>query len=120
MPPENHHIGCSRGSIVISLALSNRTSITVPAPTSLTATLNSNGSITLSRNAPNDGSVTRYQVLRRRLQKGESALTVYVSDTGSTATTCTDTGTDVNGGGKVDHVGGLVADSPSSTSCRRP
>ena len=25
-----------------------------------------------------------------------------------------------NGGGKVDHVGGLIVDSPSGTFCRRP
>ena len=26
----------------------------------------------------------------------------------------------VNGSGKVDHVGGLIVDSPSGTFCRRP
>ena len=90
--------------------LSNQASITVsgppddppenqdppPAPTGLTATLNSNGSITLNWSAPNDDSVTGYVVLRRRPQQGESSLTIYVSDTGSTATTYTDTGTDLD------------------------
>ena len=87
--------------------LSNQVSITVlapvevqqdppPKPTDLTATLNSNGSITLNWSAPNDDSVTGYVVLRRRPQQGESSLTIYVSDTGSTATTYTDTGTDLD------------------------
>ena len=88
---------------MISLALSNRTSIAVPAPTSLTATLNSNGSITLSQNAPNDGSVTSYQVLRRRLQESEGTLTVYVSDTGSTATSYTDTAAVYRSGSNATH-----------------
>ena len=56
------------------------------------ATLNADGSITLSW-TPDDASVTGYEILRRRPQAGEDALTVYVSDTGSTATTYTDTGT---------------------------
>ena len=64
------------------------------APTDLTATLNADGSITLSWTAPDDGSVTGYQILRRKPQEGEDALTVYVADTGSAATTYTDTGAD--------------------------
>ena len=32
-----------------------------------------------------------YQILRRRPSKGENALSILVSDTGSTATTYTDT-----------------------------
>ena len=62
------------------------------APTSLTATVNADGHIVLSWTAPNDDSVTGYQVLRRRPSEGESALLVYVADTQSTATTFTDTG----------------------------
>ena len=46
----------------------------------------------LSWKAPNDDSITGYQVLRRRPGEGESALLVYVADTESTATTFTDTG----------------------------
>ena len=46
----------------------------------------------LSWTAPNDDSITGYQVLRRRPSEGESALLVYVADTESTATTFTDTG----------------------------
>ncbi len=63
-----------------------------PAPTSLTATVNADGHIVLSWTAPNDDSITGYQVLRRRPSEGESALLVYVADTESTATTFTDTG----------------------------
>ncbi len=62
-----------------------------PAPTGLTATVNADGHIVLSWTAPNDDSITGYQVLRRRPGEGESALLVYVADTESTATTFTDT-----------------------------
>ena len=61
-------------------------------PTNLTATVNVDGHIVLSWTAPNDDSITGYQVLRRRPSEGESALLVYVADTESTATTFTDTG----------------------------
>ena len=63
-----------------------------PAPTNLTATVNSDGHIVLSWTAPDDDSVTGYQVLRRRPGEGEATLLVYVADTRSTATTFTDTG----------------------------
>ena len=63
-----------------------------PAPTSLTATVNADGHIVLSWEAPNDDSVTGYQILRRRPTEGEATLLVYVADTQSTATTFTDTG----------------------------
>ena len=62
------------------------------APTSLTATVNADGHIVLSWTAPNDDSITGYQILRRLPSEGESALLVYVADTESTATTFTDTG----------------------------
>ena len=62
----------------------------------LTATLNSDGSITLTWSAPDDGSVTGYHVLLRRPKEGEKALIVYVSDMGNTSTTYTDTGTDLD------------------------
>ena len=61
-------------------------------PTGLTATVNADGHILLSWTAPNDDSITGYQILRRRPGEGESALLVYVADTRSTATTFTDTG----------------------------
>ena len=62
-----------------------------PAPTNLTATVNSDGSVTLTWEAPDSDSVTGYQILRRRPYEGEKTLLVYVADTGSTATTWTDT-----------------------------
>ena len=62
-----------------------------PAPTNLTATVNTDGSITLSWAAPADATVTGYQILRRRPQAGETTLLIYVEDTGSPATTYTDT-----------------------------
>ena len=61
-------------------------------PTNLTATVNADGHIVLSWTAPNDDSITGYQILRRRPSESESALLVYVADTESTATTFTDTG----------------------------
>ena len=69
------------------------TSTPPPAPTNLSVTLNEDGSLTLNWTAPSDDSVTGYQILRRRPQMGEDTLLVYVSDTGSTATTYTDTST---------------------------
>ena len=56
-------------------------------PTNLTARVNTDGSITLTREAPDDDSVTGYQILRRRPTQGEDTLLVYVTNTGSTATT---------------------------------
>ena len=63
-----------------------------PAPTNLTAVVNADGSVTLTWDAPDDDSVTGYLILRRRPYEGERALLVYVENTGSTATTFTDTG----------------------------
>ena len=71
-----------------------------PKPPNLTAVVNDDGTVTLSWNAPDDDSITGYQVLRRRPSEGEKGLLVYVEDTGSTATTFTDT--DVTAG--VRHV----------------
>ena len=71
-----------------------------PAPQNLTAVVNKNGSVTLVWDAPDDDSVTGYQVLRRRPTMDEDTLLVHVEDTGSTATTYTDS--DVTGG--VRHV----------------
>ena len=58
---------------------------------SLTAVVNDDGTVTLSWDAPDDDSVTGYQILRRRPSEGEKGLLVYVEDMGSTATTFTDT-----------------------------
>ena len=62
-----------------------------PAPTNLTAVVNADGSATLTWEAPDDDSITGYLILRRRPYEGEQSLLVYVADTGSTATTWTDT-----------------------------
>ena len=64
-----------------------------PAPTSLTGTVNDDGSITITWTAPDDDSVTGYQILRRRPQWGETELEVYVDDTGSRETSYRDTTT---------------------------
>ena len=62
-----------------------------PAPETLTAVENANGSVTLTWDAPNDDSVTGYRILRRNADAGEHSLSVYVPDTGSGATSYTDT-----------------------------
>ncbi len=64
-----------------------------PAPTHLTATLNEDGSITLTWRASNDDTITGYRILRRRPEVSEDTLLVYVEDTGSTAITYTDVNT---------------------------
>ena len=58
------------------------------APENLAAAEN-DGSVTLTWDAPDDDSITSYQILRRG--EDENALSVHVEDTGSTATTHTDT-----------------------------
>ena len=64
-----------------------------PAPTDLTGTINDDGSITLSWTAPEDDTVTGYQILRRRPKWQETELEVYVDDTGSRETSYRDTNT---------------------------
>ncbi len=59
-------------------------------PHNLTGAANADGTVTLSWDAPNDDSVTGYQILRRRPREGENTLLVHVNDTGSTATEYTD------------------------------
>ena len=59
-------------------------------PHNLTGAANADGTVTLSWDAPNDDSVTGYQILRRRPGEGERTLLVHVNDTGSTATEYTD------------------------------
>ena len=61
------------------------------APQNLTAEVNEDGSVTLNWDAPDDDSITGYQVLRRRPAEGENTLLVYVEDTGTTAASFTDT-----------------------------
>ena len=60
------------------------------APSNLRGVANADGTVTLSWDAPNDDTVTGYQILRRRPREGENTLLVYVNDTGSTATEYTD------------------------------
>ena len=60
------------------------------APRNLTGTANSDGTVTLRWDAPNDDSVSGYQILRRRPREGENTLLVLVNDTGSTDTEYTD------------------------------
>ena len=62
-----------------------------PAPPNLTGVANSDGSIILSWDAPDDDTITGYQILRRRPTLGEDELLILVADTGSTATSYTDT-----------------------------
>ena len=69
-----------------------------PAPSNLTAVENAAGSVTLAWDAPGDDSVTGYRILRRNADAGERSLSVHVPDTGSTATSYTDT--DVAAGAK--------------------
>ena len=64
---------------------------TPPAPRNLTAVVNGDGHIVLSWDAPDDDSITSYQILRRRPTLGEDTLLVYVADTQSPAATYTDT-----------------------------
>ena len=59
-------------------------------PRNLTGVANADGTVTLSWEAPDDDSVTGYQILRRRPTEGENTLLVFVEDTGSAATTYTD------------------------------
>ena len=58
---------------------------------SLRAAANADGWVTLYWNAP-DEDVTGYRILRHRNSLGELDPLVYLADTGSTATTYTDTG----------------------------
>ena len=60
-------------------------------PQNLTAVVNEDGSVTLRWDAPDDDSITGYQILRRRPAEGEDTLLVYVENTGNTDTNFTDT-----------------------------
>ena len=60
------------------------------APRNLTGAANADGTVTLNWDAPDDDTVTGYQILRRRPREGEQTLLVHVNDTGSTATEYTD------------------------------
>ena len=60
------------------------------APRNLRGAANADGTVTLSWEAPDDDTVTGYQILRRRPTEGENTLLVHVNDTGRTATKYTD------------------------------
>ena len=60
------------------------------APRNLRGAANADGTVSLSWDAPDDDTVTGYQILRRRPTEGENTLLVHVNDTGSTATKYTD------------------------------
>ena len=83
-------------------------------PGNLTGTANTNGTVTLTWDAPEDASVTGYQILRRRPTEGENKLLVHVDDTGSTATEYTDE--DVAPG--VSHIYRVKAVNPVGLSKR--
>ena len=85
-----------------------------PTPQNLAATVNDDGSISLTWDAPDDDGITGYQILRRRASEGEDELLVYVEDTGSTATIFTDR--DVTSG--VRHVYRVKAINEASLSGR--
>ena len=59
-------------------------------PLKLKGVANADGTVTLRWEAPDDDTVTGYQILRKRSSRGEQTLLVHVNDTGSTATEYTD------------------------------
>ena len=87
----NHEALTSEGTEVVTSTESENPVEPPLAPQNLVGTVNSDGSITLTWEAPSDDSITGYRILRRRPTEGEDTLLVYVADTQSTATTYTDT-----------------------------
>ena len=86
-----------------------------PAPTNLAATVNEDGSITLTWDAPDDNTITGYRILRRLPDEGEEGFTVIEADTDTTATSFTDT--DVKSGARhVYRVKGINANGPGKRS----
>ena len=65
------------------------------APTNLTGDMNSDGSITITWNAPENDTVTGYEILRRQPQENEPQMLTHVANTGNANTTYTDTDTDL-------------------------
>ena len=63
-----------------------------PAPLNLTARANADGSVTVSWDAPDDDSITGYQVLRRHPGEAEYSMVESAVHTGGTETTYTDDG----------------------------
>ena len=75
----------------VTVTITNVVDTVPPALANLTATVNDDGEVVLSWDAPDDDSITGYQILRRRPTEGEDTLRVYVENTGTTDTTYTDT-----------------------------
>ena len=63
-----------------------------PAPLNLTARANADGSVTVSWDAPDDDSITGYQVLRRHPGEAQYSMVESAVHTGGTETTYTDDG----------------------------
>ena len=61
-----------------------------PAPFNLTARANGDGSVTVSWDAPDDDSITGYQVLRRHPGEAQHSMVESAVHTGGTETTYTD------------------------------
>ena len=61
-----------------------------PAPANLRATAYTDGSVILSWDAPDDDSITGYQIMRRHPGDSEGTTVETLLDTGSTETTYTD------------------------------
>ncbi|MYB77252.1 MAG: hypothetical protein F4X83_09185, partial [Chloroflexi bacterium] len=66
----------------VAISITNVAEAPPPAPQNLTGTVTHN-SVTLSWDAPDDTTVTSYQILRRRPDHGETELLVHVADTES-------------------------------------
>ena len=63
-----------------------------PAPLNLKAKANADGSVTVSWDAPDDDSITGYQVLRRQPGEAQYSMVESAMHTGGTETTYTDDG----------------------------
>ena len=81
----------AQDTATVTVTVTNVVDTVPPAPTNLSAVVNGDGSITLTWDAPDDDTVTGYQILRRRPPAGETTLLVYVENTGNTLTAFTDT-----------------------------
>ena len=83
-------------------------------PRNLSGAVNADGTVTLSWRAPAGGTVTGYQILRRRPQQGERGFSVLVADTASAATEFTDTEVSLG----QPHIYRVTALNPSGVSPR--
>ena len=89
--------------------LSSRLELTIvgppPAPTNLTATVNDDGSVTLSWEAPDDDSITGYRILRREAHGGRGHVAgLYVERHGQRGHSPSFTDCAFVNGGRVGHV----------------